>query len=198
VPVIQGLVAETDAPISIDTMKADVAAAALAAGATILNDVSALTHDAGMVQTARDGAAGIVLMHMRGRPRTMQDAPEYDDVTAEVCAYLSGRVAALQGAGIAREALCVDPGIGFGKTVAHNLRLLQDLPRLTSLGCPVLVGLSRKRFLGHLTGRAVDDRLVPSVAALLHCARCGVHVMRVHDVRESADALKVISALSMH
>jgi dihydropteroate synthase len=194
-PVVAELTAQTDVPLSVDTMKAGVAREAAAAGAVIINDVSAMTHDAAMPGVARDAGAGVVLMHMRGTPRTMQQDPQYGDVVNEIAAYLGDRVAALVASGLDRRSLAVDPGIGFGKTVEHNLALLAGIPRLAATGCPVVVGLSRKSFLGKVTGRDVDERLAGSLAALAYCVMKGVHVMRVHDVRQSVDALRVLTAL---
>lgn len=195
VPVIGELAAQTDALISVDTAKAVVARAAVEAGAAIVNDVSALTQDADMAAVARDSGAGVVLMHMQGTPRTMQRAPTYEDVVAEVASYLALRVAAAVAAGIAREALAVDPGIGFGKTVAHNLALLRHLPAIGACGRPVVVGLSRKSFLGKITGRPVEERVAGSLAALALCVFTGADVMRVHDVRDSCDASRVAAIL---
>jgi len=196
VPVIEALTSGTDTIISIDTMKAGVARQAIAAGASIINDVSALTHDPGMVEVAAESGAGVVLMHMLGTPRTMQDSPEYDDVVASVRDYLAARVEDVVAAGVDRECLAVDPGIGFGKTVKHNVRLLAELRALAGLGLPVVVGLSRKSFLGKLTGCDVGERLAPSIAALAFSVLEGANVMRVHDVRESRAAITVIEALA--
>jgi len=196
IPVIEALrVRRDDALLSVDTCKAAVARAALAAGARIVNDVSACTADPAMIEIVRAGGAGVVLMHMRGTPRTMQDDPQYDDVVAEVGQYLEARAAALEAGGVARERIAVDPGIGFGKTLAHNLRLLARLDTLLARGRPVVVGLSRKRFLGLLTERGVEQRLAGSLAGLCWCVSHGVQVMRVHDVEESRDAARVVAAL---
>ncbi len=193
-PVIEGLVAE-GITVSIDTSKAAVAQAALAAGAALVNDVTALRGDRAMAAVVAEAGADLCLMHMLGEPRTMQDDPRYDDVVAEVEAFLAGRAEAAVAAGVARERIALDPGIGFGKTLAHNLALLRALPRLAQLG-PLLLGVSRKRFLGALTGReAADDRVAASVAAALYCYRGGAHLLRVHDVRATADALAVERAL---
>ena len=195
VAVIEALSSETDAVISVDTMKAGVARQAVAAGASIVNDVSALAHDPDMAEVVRESGAGVVLMHMLGNPRTMQDNPEYDDVVSCVRDYLASRVGALADSGIDRECTAIDPGIGFGKTVEHNVRLLACLDAFTELERPVLVGLSRKSFLGKLTGCDVAERVAPSIAALAFCVLSGAHVMRVHDVRESRAAMAVIAAL---
>ena len=195
-PVIEAVTGRTDALVSIDTMKAPVARAALDAGAAIVNDVSACTGDPDMAGVAAEFNAGVVLMHMRGTPRTMQDDPHYQDVVAEVAGYLGGRVEAVRSQGVAEENIAVDPGIGFGKTVAHNLALLAHLGALSNTGRPVVVGLSRKSFLGKLSGREVGDRLPGSLSALVYCILNGAHVMRVHDVRESRDAARVALALA--
>ena len=197
-PVIEQLAARSEVTLSIDTMKARVAECALAAGAHIINDVSALSHDPAMVDVARASGAGCVLMHMQGMPRTMQDNPVYDDVVADVAAALRARVDDVTARGLARDTLAVDPGIGFGKTVEHNLQLLANLDALAGLGLPVVVGLSRKSFLGKLTGRDVDDRLAGSVAALTFCVLHGAQVMRVHDVKESCDAAQLAVKLLQH
>ncbi len=196
VSVVDALSAQTDALLSADTMKADVARAAVDAGAHIVNDVSAMTGDPAMADVVAESGAGVALMHMRGTPRTMQRDPRYDDVVGEVAAYLAERVGAAERAGIHRDAVVVDPGIGFGKTVEHNVALLAGLDRIGACGRPVLVGLSRKSFLGALTGREVGSRLAGSLAALTFCVLRGAHVMRVHDVRESYDAIRVVRALN--
>ena len=195
VPVLEALRRQTDVALSVDTMKASVARAAIEAGADIVNDVSALAYDAAMPDVVRESGAGAVLMHMQGMPGTMQSDPRYDDVVSEVAALLAARVAACVRAGIPRAALAVDPGIGFGKTVAHNVALLAHLEALQGMGCVVLVGLSRKRFLGALTGCEVDARLPASLAALTFCVMQGVHVLRVHDVKESLAAATVAATL---
>lgn len=191
VPVIEAIRQVSELPISIDTMKAPVARAALEAGADIINDVSALTADPEMPGVAREYGAGVVLMHMRGTPRTMQAEPRYDDVVSEIAAYLTGRAATLEAAGLASASIVLDPGIGFGKSVAHNLSLLAATEQFAGLGYPVLIGLSRKRFLEQLTGAPVDQRLAGSLAGLVFAALHGAKVLRVHDVRESCDALRV-------
>lgn len=194
-PVIEGL--RGAAPLSIDTMKPAVARAAVAAGATIWNDVAALTAP-GAPEAAAELGCEVVLMHMQGEPRTMQDDPRYEDVVAEVEAFLLARAEAAMAAGVARDRIWLDPGIGFGKTVAHNLALLAALPRLTALGYPVLLGASRKRFIASLDplGKEADARLGGSLAAALSGAASGVAAVRVHDVRETAQALAVHSAVA--
>jgi dihydropteroate synthase len=196
VPAVKRLTAELPSiPISIDTRKADVAEAALDAGATIVNDVSAGA-DPRMFEVARAAEAGVVLMHMRGEPKTMQQAPHYDDVVAEVRAYLAERVRAAEDAGIGRERLCVDPGLGFGKTERHSLRLMKEVDALLEIGRPVLVGPSRKSFIGHVLGGAeVTDRVEGTLGAVAYMVARGAHIVRVHDVREVARAVRVVDAI---
>jgi len=183
-------------PLSVDTSKPAVMRAALAAGAAIVNDVRALQAPEA-VEAVRDSDCGLVLMHMQGAPRTMQANPHYDDVVREVGDFLQARVAALTQAGIVAERIVVDPGFGFGKTVAHNYTLLRELGALAARGRPVLAGLSRKSMLGAVTGRAVGDRVMASVAAALLAVERGARIVRVHDVAATRDALQVRAALSM-
>lgn len=200
VPVIEGLCRAgqgAEAPlIAVDTRKAVVAERALAAGAAIVNDVSALTADDGMADVVRRYRAGVVLMHMRGEPATMQREPCYDDVVREVDAYLDRRMVDLCARGLDPETLALDPGIGFGKTLDHNLQLLSRLEVLVRHGRPVVVGLSRKSFLGKLTGRETSERLAGSLAGMVYAVIRGATIMRVHDVRESVDAARVVAALN--
>lgn len=196
IPVIEALRAETEAVISVDTTKSEVARCAISAGADIINDVSALTFDAEMSLVAAETGAGVVLMHMLGNPRTMQREPDYGDVVAEIAAYLEMRTEELARQGIDHEAMAIDPGIGFGKTVEHNLRLLAGIDTFINSDKPVIVGLSRKNFLGKITQSSVDQRLAGSLAGLAYCVLKGVHVMRVHDVKESVDAVKVLLEIS--
>ena len=193
-PVIEALAATARVPISVDTVKVEVARRSLAAGATIVNDITALA-DPALAAAAAEAGAGVVLMHMAGTPRTMQLDPRYDDVTAEVLAFLARRVEAAEAAGIPRARIAVDPGIGFGKTQAHNLELLRNLGRFATLGCAVLVGTSRKGFLGAITGRPVGGRSAASIASALAAVARGAAVVRVHDVGPTVDALKVWAAL---
>ena len=185
VPVLEGI-RGVDAAISIDTSKAAVAEAALDAGAEIVNDVTALRHDPELAGLCAERECGVVLMHMQGTPRTMQENPTYDDVVDDVKAFLAERIEFAVGEGIAEERIWVDPGIGFGKTVDHNLELLRRLGELRELGRPVVVGTSRKRFIGKLTGREVDDRLGGTIASNVLALRAGADVLRVHDVAEIA------------
>jgi len=190
-PVIEGL---RDLPVSVDTRRATIAALALRAGAVLVNDVSAGA-DPDMFPIVAAHGAGIVCMHMRGEPGTMQQDPRYADVIGEVEGFLLARAAAAEAAGVARDRILIDPGIGFGKTLEHNLALLQALPRLASHGLPVLVGPSRKSFLGQITGRAVKDRGDATTAALALCAfEGGAAVVRVHDVPAARDAASVALA----
>ena len=195
-PVIEGLTARTTLPISIDTSKPAVMRAAVAAGAGLINDVFALRRE-GALQAAAELGVPVILMHMRGEPRTMQAAPEYDDVVGEVHRFLAERLFACEMAGIAKRNIVVDPGFGFGKTTAHNLHLLAGLRRFTELGVPVLAGLSRKKSIGEITGRDVPaERLHGSVAAHLIAAQHGAAIVRVHDVAATVDALKIWTAVA--
>lgn len=197
VPVIEALRAFTTIPISVDTMKPQVARATMAAGADIWNDVAALRHGPDSLEVAAELGCEVVLMHMQGEPRTMQAEPRYDDVVAEVAAFLSARAEAAMAAGVARTRIWLDPGIGFGKhTTRHNLPLLARLDRIVELGFPVLLGASRKAFIGALDGgAAADARLGGSVAVALSGAAQGVAAVRVHDVRETVQALTVQAAI---
>lgn len=196
VPVVERLARATALPISIDTSKPEVMRAAVAAGAGMLNDVYGLRRD-GALGAAAELGVPVVLMHMLGEPRSMQEAPDYDDVVGEVHRFLAERIFAAEMAGIARKNIVVDPGFGFGKTTAHNLQLLAQLERFTELGVPVLAGLSRKRTIGELTGRTEPRaRMAGSVAAHLVAAQRGALLLRVHDVAETVDALKVWTAVA--
>lgn len=195
-PVIAGLAARVPVPISIDTRHAEVMRAAVAAGAGMINDVQALRGE-GALEAAAELGVPVVLMHMQGQPRDMQDAPHYDDVVGEVHRFLAERVFACEMAGIERRRIVVDPGFGFGKTTAHNLQLLAHLRRFTELGVPVLAGLSRKRSIGELTGREDPRaRVAGSLAAHLIAAQHGAMLLRVHDVAATVDALKVWQAVA--
>lgn len=181
-------------PISIDTRKPELMREAVAAGASMINDVCGFRDDSAFDAVAGSGAA-ICIMHMRGEPRTMQQDPRYADVTGEVFDYLAARVDAAQAAGIARERMVVDPGFGFGKTQAHNLTLLRELGRFSGLRCAVLAGLSRKTLLGTITGRDPALRVHASIAAALIAVQHGAHIVRVHDVAATRDALAVWAAV---
>jgi dihydropteroate synthase len=194
-PVIEGLRERgTSARISIDTSKAAVAAAALDAGAALVNDVTALRGDPAMAELVAARNVPCCLMHMLGDPRTMQVDPHYDDVVSDIKAFLEERIAFAVAAGIAEERILVDPGIGFGKTVEHNLELLARLDELVALGRPVVIGTSRKSFLGRVTGRSVDERLAATVATNVLAYERGARVFRVHDVAPVRDALVIASA----
>ncbi len=193
-PIIEGLAGRVTVPISVDTTKPEVALMAIEAGAAIVNDIRALD-DPAMLDAVAGSDAGVVLMHMLGTPRTMQADPRYGDVVAEVLEALAARVERAGRAGIARERIAIDPGIGFGKTVEHNLSLLRNLGRFASLGCAVLVGVSRKRFLGTLTGRDLAGRATASAVASLAAIARGADVVRVHDVGPMVDAVKVWAAI---
>lgn len=197
VPLIRALRAESDVPISIDTMKPAVARAAIAAGATMWNDVAALAYAPDSLASAAELGCEVVLMHMQGEPQTMQHEPRYDDVVAEVADFLQARAAAAMAAGVARERIWLDPGVGFGKhSTRHNLPLMAGLDRIVALGFPVLLGVSRKRFISALDGDAPpDQRLGGSLAAALAGVAAGVAMVRVHDVRETVQAVKVWRAI---
>jgi dihydropteroate synthase len=198
VPLIAAIRAESGVPVSVDTMKPDVARTAVAAGATIWNDVTALRHAPDSLAVAAELGCEVVLMHMQGEPRTMQAEPHYDDVAGEVVAFLAERAEAAMAAGVARERIWVDPGVGFGKhMLRHNLPLLAGLDRIVALGFPVLLGASRKSFIGALSGgAAADQRLGGSIAAALAGAAAGVAAVRVHDVAETVQALNVQAAIA--
>jgi len=194
-PVIERIRAELDIPISIDTSKPELMREAVAAGAGMINDVNALNAP-GAIAVVAEAEVPVCLMHMLGQPRTMQTAPQYEDVVADILGYLGRRVAECEVGGIARERLLLDPGFGFGKTLQHNLALLRDLGAFQVLGLPILVGISRKSMLGAVTGRAVDERLAAGVAAAVMAVERGAHIVRVHDVAETVDALKMWRAVT--
>jgi dihydropteroate synthase len=197
IPVVRGLVAKTDVPISVDTTKAEVARRALEAGASIVNDITAGLGDAGMIDVVRELDAGVILMHMQGTPETMQDNPTYGNVVDEVRAFLASRIKACADAGIGPKRVAIDPGIGFGKTFEHNLTLLHDLGELAAIGRPVVLGVSRKGLLGQITGRPRGERLASSLAAVCYCTSLGsAHILRVHDVAPTVDAVKIIGAIA--
>lgn len=194
VPVIERLTAELDCVISIDTMKPAVMRAAVAAGAELVNDVNALRAP-GAIAAVAATRAGACLMHMQGEPRSMQQAPHYEDVLAEVHAALAARIEACGAAGIERDRLLVDPGIGFGKSLEHNLQLLAGLDRFADLGCPLLLGVSRKSLFGKLLGLPVQERLIPSVVAAALAIRQGAAIIRAHDVAATAQAVRTAYAI---
>jgi len=192
VPVIEALRSD-GATVSVDTSKAEVAAAAIDAGATIVNDVTALA-DPSMAPLCAERGVELVLMHMQGTPRTMQENPTYDEVVADVRDFLAARIESAVSAGVAEERIWIDPGIGFGKTVEHNLELIKRLGELRALGRPILLGASRKSFLGKITGSEVGDRIGGSLAAALIGVQAGADAVRVHDVAATRDALAVLEA----
>jgi dihydropteroate synthase len=197
-PVIEGLAAKTGAAMSIDTSKASVARAAVAAGAEIINDVTALQGDDDMARVAAESGCAVVLMHMRGTPRTMQQDPHYDDVVAEVSAHLAQRVDAARAAGIVADRIAIDPGIGFGKTVEHNLQLIAGLGSFAALGHSVLLGVSRKSFLATAAQcQNVEDRDVPTAVLTAEGFRLGARIFRVHDPRPNVQALRLAESLSL-
>ena len=194
IPVIEQLVSKTDVPISIDTSKSAVAQAAVSAGATIINDVTGF-EDPKMIEIAKKSQAGICAMHMQGNPQTMQDDPQYKDVVADILKYLKQRKEALLAAGIEPSRICLDPGIGFGKTHEHNLELVAAASQFHSLGCPVLVGHSRKGFIKKICGEETADRDIGSLAVTLALAQSGIQIIRVHEVRNTMNALKMLQAV---
>jgi len=194
VPVIEALAARVDAILSVDTSKPEVITAALRAGAHLVNDVRALSLP-GALEAAAAHDAAVCLMHMQGTPATMQDDPRYDDVVAEVRDFLAARARQLEAAGVPRDRIVLDPGFGFGKSFAHNVALAKGLGAIAALGYPVLAGLSRKRMIGEITGRAAGDRVAGSVAAALAAVQNGASLVRVHDVKPTVDALRVWAAL---
>ena len=187
--VIDRLRPQTDKLISIDTTKAEVAHAAIDAGADIVNDISGLTVDPKMVEVCAQTGCGVICMHMQGTPQTMQTEPHYDDCVTEVTGYLEWRLSALEAAGVPRDRVVIDPGIGFGKTAQHNLELLTNIERLRSLGRPVLIGHSRKRFLAKILGRPIEERSAGTLGVSIAVAAQGADILRVHEVRETRDAL---------
>jgi len=192
-PIVEALAA-AGFPLAVDTRKPAVMRAAAAGGAVMINDIGALTAP-GAIEVCAESGVGVCLMHMQREPPTMQAAPDYRDVVAEVRAFLEARAEACLAAGIARECIAIDPGFGFGKTLAHNLELLRSLGSLAATGFPVVAGLSRKSSLGAITGRGVDERMPASVAAALAAVARGAAIVRVHDVRETVDALRVWQAV---
>ena len=195
-PVIRAVRSETKTLISIDTMKASVARAAVEAGADIINDVTGLRGDPAMLRTACECDAGLVIMHMSGTPQTMQKLPQYDDVVREVQTYFEARLHSLEKAGISRERIVLDPGFGFGKTLGHNISLMRSLPELSVSGTPILVGVSRKSMIGRLLeSEELEDRDWPTVALTAHARELGARVVRVHDVKPNVYAMRMAEAI---
>ena len=194
-PVVHGVRREVKVPISIDTYKSSVAHAALDAGADIVNDISGLRFDAKMLSLVAAEKVPVVLMHMQGTPGTMQQEPHYSDVVREVRDFLATQLYEVMDAGVAPEAIIIDPGIGFGKTIEHNLQLLRGLPVLAALGRPLLVGVSRKAFIGKILNLAADERLEGSLAAAVAAVLAGANILRVHDVPETYKAVRVADAV---
>lgn len=194
VPVVERLTAELDVVVSVDTSSPEVIAAAAYAGAGLINDVRALGRPGALSAAAATGLS-VCLMHMQGSPATMQDAPTYDDVLEEVCAFLAHRIQDCEAAGIAKERLILDPGFGFGKTVEHNLRLLNNLDRLHALGCPLLIGTSRKSMIDHVLHRPVEQRLAGSLATVALAVMQGAQIIRVHDIAETVDVVRMVEAV---
>lgn len=194
IPLVESIVSETGLPVSIDTSKPEVMSAAVGAGAGMINDVFALRCE-GALETAAHLAVPVCIMHMLGEPRDMQQNPEYDDVVREVLDFLLNRASTCQTAGISATRIVIDPGFGFGKTLQHNSELFCALRQFVAAGFPVLVGMSRKSMLGQLTGKPVEQRLAASLSAAVMAAQAGVAILRVHDVAETVDALKIFNAL---
>jgi dihydropteroate synthase len=195
IPVVKRLAQRLRIPVSIDTSRAEVAAKALEAGGSIINDVSALRADPAMASVVARNGAAVILMHMRGTPRTMQQRPRYRDVVGEVADFLAGRAAQAQAAGIERARILIDPGIGFGKTPQHNLQLMAGLRRFVALGLPVVVGASRKSFIGRTLDAEVGERLAGSLACAAWAQWAGAQVVRVHDVRETVQLVRMLEAI---
>lgn len=195
IPLLEALLPQCPVPISVDTSKAQVMLAAANAGASMINDVFALRQEGALAAAATTGLP-VCLMHMQGQPRTMQQAPEYQDVVIEVKQFLQQRMDACVAAGIDRERIVLDPGFGFGKTLEHNVGLLRDLAQFESLGAPVLAGISRKSMIGQITGREVDERVYGSVLAAFYAMQQGARIIRVHDVAATRDAVCMFEALN--
>lgn len=193
IPVVAAIKQRFDVYVSVDTTKPEVMRESIAAGANMINDVCALQQP-GALEAVADSEVELCLMHMQGEPRTMQHEPHYDDVVCDVKTFLQQRIAACEAVGIARERLWLDPGFGFGKSMRHNYQLLQRLQAFHELQLPLLVGMSRKSMIGHVTGRKVDDRLAGSLASATIAALKGARIIRVHDVKETVDAMRVVAA----
>lgn len=195
IPVIEAVAREVEVPISVDTYKAKVAEEALRKGASIVNDISALGFDPEMAEVVARHGAALILMHIKGTPRDMQKDPQYEDVLGEIRAYLRERIARAEAAGVSPDAIVVDPGIGFGKKLEHNLEILRNLDRLQDLDKPILVGPSRKTFIGQILGVDVSDRLYGTLGAVAHSVMKGAHIVRVHDVKAARHVVDVIDAI---
>lgn len=195
IPVIEAIAANSECVVSIDTSKAKVMSEAVEAGAGLINDVRAL-QEPGAVKAAREANVPVCLMHMQGQPRTMQNNPEYHNVVSEVSQFLMKRAKVCEDAGISGDKILFDPGYGFGKSVEHNYVLVKHLPEIMALGYPVLVGMSRKSMIGNLLNRKVDERLAGSVCLATIAAQLGAHIIRVHDVQETADAVNIVNMLN--
>jgi dihydropteroate synthase len=196
IPVVEAVHDAVSVPLSVDTTKSGVARRAVQAGAVIVNDISAMTFDPGMARVVSESGAGVVLMHMQGIPRTMQRAPRYDDLVKEVHVFLADRLHAAEAAGISRKQIILDPGIGFGKLLEHNLTLLAQLSMFSNLGRPLLVGISRKGFIGQILHRSVGDRLFGTAAAVAIAVQQGAAVLRIHDVAAMRDVVRTATAIS--
>lgn len=196
IPVIQAIRSKFSIPISIDTTKAEVARQALAVGADIINDISALRKDPEMISLVQETDVPVIIMHMKGTPGDMQVKPEYDDVVQEICDFFEERLSWLNQQGVSRERITLDPGIGFGKTLAHNLSILKHLAEFKRLGCPVLLGHSRKRFIEDVTGLAVEERDLPTAVVSALATEADIDIIRVHDVRSTRIALQMAAAIS--
>jgi dihydropteroate synthase len=197
IPAIQAVrVLSSAMPISIDTTKAGVAAAALKHGATLINDISALRQDPDMITVARDSEVPIIIMHMQGTPEDMQLAPQYEDVVVEICDFFQERTSWMASQGVARQRIILDPGIGFGKTLAHNLAILRNVAAFKKLGFPVLIGHSRKSFLDKLLGTPVAERDCPSAIISALCVQQGADILRVHDVAKTVAAIRLAKELA--
>lgn len=195
IPVIEAVSREVDLPVSIDTYKSEVAREALKAGACMINDISALRFDSGLADVAARAGVPVVLMHMKGTPENMQVQPTYDDLLGEVLEFLSEAVERAVRAGIHRDRILIDPGIGFGKTFDHNLILIRELPRFRSLGCPILIGSSNKSFIGHILNRTVEERDAGTMATVAAAVIKGAHVVRVHNVQMAVDTVRMVDAI---
>ncbi len=195
-PVVEALATQVRIPLSVDTSKAEVAQAVLEAGASLINDVTALRGDVRMLEVVARAEAGLILMHMRGTPCTMQQDPQYEDVVGEVTAFLAEAVQRAEAAGVAHERILIDPGLGFGKTQQHNLLLLQHLSALATIGCPVVIGPSRKSFIGQTLNCRVQDRVAGTLACVAHAMHCGVQIVRVHDVTPVVHLLRMLDAIA--